>query len=221
MPLLHLEGVSYSYPNRPSHKGGILHNISLQVHEGEVVGLLGSNGSGKSTLLHIASGLITPDAGSVRLFGLLCETEKNFAVARRSLGYLLQNADDMLFCPTILEDVAFGPYNSGKSSDESKALALETLTSLGLEQFAAFNGNYLSGGEKKMVALASILAMRPQLLFLDEPTNDLDPDSRQKLIEILAKFHLTTLVISHDTSFLDNFCTRFCTLEQGIMREEP
>lgn len=221
MPLLHLEGVSYSYPNRPSHKGGILHNISLQVHEGEVVGLLGSNGSGKSTLLHIASGLITPDAGSVRLFGLLCETEKNFAVARRSLGYLLQNADDMLFCPTILEDVAFGPYNSGKSSEESKALALETLTSLGLEQFAAFNGNYLSGGEKKMVALASILAMRPQLLFLDEPTNDLDPDSRQKLIEILAKFHLTTLVISHDTSFLDNFCTRFCTLEQGIMREEP
>ena len=221
MPLLHLEGVSYSYPNRPSHKGGILHNISLQVHEGEVVGLLGSNGSGKSTLLHIASGLITPDAGSVRLFGLLCETEKNFAVARRSLGYLLQNADDMLFCPTILEDVAFGPYNSGKSSDESKALALETLTSLGLEQFAAFNGNYLSGGEKKMVALASILAMRPQLLFLDEPTNDLDPDSRQKLIEILAKLHLTTLVISHDTSFLDNFCTRFCTLEQGIMREEP
>lgn len=221
MPLLHLEGVSYSYPNRPSHKGGILHNISLQVHEGEVVGLLGSNGSGKSTLLHIASGLITPDAGSVRLFGLLCETEKNFAVARRSLGYLLQNADDMLFCPTILEDVAFGPYNSGKSSDESKALALETLTSLGLEQFAAFNGNYLSGGEKKMVALASILAMRPQLLFLDEPTNDLDPDSRQKLIEILAKLHLTTLVISHDTSFLDNFCTRFCTLEQGIMPEEP
>lgn len=221
MPLLHLEGVSYSYPNRPSHKGGILHNISLQVHEGEVVGLLGSNGSGKSTLLHIASGLITPDAGSVRLFGLLCETEKNFAVARRSLGYLLQNADDMLFCPTILEDVAFGPYNSGKSSEESKALALETLTSLGLEQFASFNGNYLSGGEKKMVALASILAMRPQLLFLDEPTNDLDPDSRQKLIEILAKLHLTTLVISHDTSFLDNFCTRFCTLEQGIMREEP
>lgn len=221
MPLLHLEGVSYSYPNRPSHKGGILHTISLQVHEGEVVGLLGSNGSGKSTLLHIASGLITPDAGSVRLFGLLCETEKNFAVARRSLGYLLQNTDDMLFCPTILEDVAFGPYNSGKSSEESKALALETLTSLGLEQFASFNGNYLSGGEKKMVALASILAMRPQLLFLDEPTNDLDPDSRQKLIEILAKLHLTTLVISHDTSFLDNFCTRFCTLEQGIMREGP
>ena len=220
MPLLHLEGVSYSYPNRPSHKGRILHNISLQVREGEVLGLLGSNGSGKSTLLHIASGLIVPDAGSVQLFGLLCHTEKNFAVARRSLGYLLQNADDMLFCPTILEDVAFGPYNSGKSSEESKALALETLTSLGLEQFASFNGNYLSGGEKKMVALASILAMRPQLLFLDEPTNDLDPDSRQKLIEILAKLHITTLVISHDTSFLDSFCTRFCTLEQGIMREE-
>lgn len=216
MLLLHLDDISYAYPAR---EGQILHHVSLEVHEGEIVGLLGSNGSGKSTLLHIASGLITPDSGRVNLCGLACTSEKAFATARQSLGYLLQNADDMLFCPTVLEDVAFGPYNSGKSSEESKSIALETLTSLGLEQFASFNGNNLSGGEKKMVALASILAMRPKLLFLDEPTNDLDPESRQKLIEILTTLHIPSLVISHDKQFLECFCTRFCTLERGLMRQ--
>ena len=215
MQLLKLESISYAYPDR---KDKVLLQANLELNEGETLGLLGSNGAGKSTLLHIASGLIVPHSGSVHLCGISCDREEIFAKARKDLGYLLQSSDDMLFCPSILEDVAFGPYNSGKSSQEAEAVAWDALKNINMERFAAFNSNTLSGGEKKMAALACILAMKPKLLFLDEPTNDLDPGSREKLIDILTQSRISSLVISHDVEFMQRFCTRFCILEHGIVR---
>lgn len=215
MPLLKLESISYAYPQRDHH---LLQHASLELKAGEVLGLLGSNGSGKSTLLHIASGLIAPHSGTVTLCGMYCDNEKTFGEARKRLGYLLQNSDDMLFCPSIIEDVAFGPYNQGKSSEEARIIAFETLKALGIERLASFNGNSLSGGEKKMAALACILAMSPQLLFLDEPTNDLDPESRENMIAIFKKLHIPSLIISHDIDFLQQLCTRFCVLKGATIQ---
>ena len=217
MQLLQLDSIQYAYPNRAD---SVLQQVNLELMEGETLGLLGSNGSGKSTLLHIAAGLIAPQTGRVNLCGIQCESEKDFREARKSLGYLLQDSDDMLFCPSILEDVAFGPYNTGKSSKEAENIAWETLKSVGVERLASFNGNCLSGGEKKMAALACILAMKPKLLFLDEPTNNLDPKSREKIIAILEQLTITSLVISHDMEFMERICTRFCVLKHGVLKDE-
>jgi len=212
--LLKLENICYSYPQKDT---ALLHNVSLELCEGEVLGLLGGNGSGKSTLLNIACGLITPASGSVTLCGLPCKTEKDFAQARKHLGYLLQNSDDMLFCPSILEDVAFAPYHNGKTAKEAEQTAWETLESLGIKHHATANGNNLSGGEKKMAALACILAMQPKLLFLDEPTNDLDDNARQNILSILKERRISSLIVSHDQDFMQQLCTRFCVLESGSL----
>lgn len=214
MQLLALEEIQYTYPGRELP---VLCRADLRLDEGDALGLLGSNGSGKSTLLHIASGLIRPDSGRVTLCGVECRTEKDFAKARKRLGYLLQRSGDMLFCPSILEDVAFGPYNHGSSRREAEELARNALRELGLEHLADYNGNSLSGGEKKLAALACILVTRPSLLFLDEPTNDLDPTAREKLIGILQAARLPSLIISHDRDFMQRLCTRYCLLENGVI----
>jgi cobalt/nickel transport system ATP-binding protein len=214
MDLLALDAVSFTYPRRSSP---LLSGISLRLGANECLGILGSNGSGKSTLLHLAAGLLTPCAGRIFLFGEHCREEKGFARARLRFGYLLQRSDDMLFCPTILEDVAFGPYNQGETAVAAEALARKTLEDLNLVRLASANGNTLSGGEKKLAALACILAMRPEFLFLDEPTNDLDPEARQRLLEILTERSLPALICSHDADFLRRLCTRFCRLENGSL----
>lgn len=216
MQILKLDSIRYAYPNR---EDCVLQQASLELNEGETLGLLGSNGSGKSTLLHIAAGLITPISGHVELCGTTCRSEKDFREVRKNLGYLLQNSEDMLFCPSILEDVAFGPYNSGKTSHEAETIAWETLKNMGIEKLATFNGNCLSGGEKKMAALACILAMKPRILLLDEPTNNLDPKSREHMLVALEELRITSLIISHDMKFMEHLCTRFCLLENGVIRE--
>ncbi|MDR2075856.1 MAG: energy-coupling factor ABC transporter ATP-binding protein [Desulfovibrio sp.] len=206
--------MSFTYPQREKP---ILSRASLRLGADERLGILGDNGSGKSTLLHLAAGLLKPSSGGILHQGRICRTEKDFAEARRRLGYLLQQSDDMLFCPTVLEDVAFGPYNQGKSAAESESLAKNTLDSLGLAHLAARNGNSLSGGERKLAALACILVTQPQILFLDEPTNDLDPKARQRLLAILTDRSLPALIISHDQDFLRRLCTRFCVLKNGAI----
>ena len=208
--LLKLESISHTYPQKDTP---LLHNVNLELHEGEVLGLLGGNGSGKSTLLNVACGLITPQSGNITLCGLPCKTEKDFTQARKQLGYLLQNSDDMLFCPSILEDVAFAPYHNGKTAKEAETTAWETLESLDIKHFANANGNNLSGGEKKMAALACILAMQPRLLFLDEPTNDLDDNARNNILCTLKARKISSLIVSHDQDFMRQLCTRFCALK--------
>jgi cobalt/nickel transport system ATP-binding protein len=218
MDLLVLDALSFTYPHRETP---VLSRAGLRLGAEDRLGILGSNGSGKSTLLHLAAGLLTPSSGSIFHHGRICRTEKDFAEARRQLGYLLQQSDDMLFCPTILEDVAFGPYNQGKSAAESETLARKTLDTLELAHLAAYNGNALSGGERKLAALACILVTQPRILFLDEPTNDLDPQARRRLLAILEEHPLPALISSHDREFLDRLCTRFCLLENGKIVDSP
>jgi cobalt/nickel transport system ATP-binding protein len=214
-PLFELDAIRFRYGNSPP----LLQGASLALHHGECLGLLGENGSGKSTLLHIGSGLLRPAGGEVRHDGRPCETEADFAGARRNLGYLLQRAEDQLFCPSILEDVAFGPYNRGYSPEEARSMAQATLNDLRLGHLADKHGSRLSGGEQKLAALATLLVTPPRLLFLDEPTNDLDNSARDRLLAVLHDFLLPAVVISHDRDFLLQSCNRFCLLAQGTIHE--
>ena len=199
----------------------LLSEVSLSLGHGERIGILGKNGSGKSTLLHIGAGLLQPGSGRVFYDGNHCLTEKDFVQARKKLGYLLQQAEDQLFCSSILEDVAFGPYNLGHSATASEAKARAALQEFGLEHLADRNGQRLSGGEQTLAALASILVMEVSLLFLDEPTNNLDEHSRALLMRILERYRLPALIVSHDLPFLLATCTSFHLLENGTLKHIP
>ena len=196
--LFALRGVTYAYHGRKP----VLRDLDFCFCEGDSIGLIGPNGAGKTTLAHIVMGLIAPDAGEVLHRGKPVDGEKGFAALRREVGLLFQNADDQLFYPTVLEDVAFGPLNQGKSPAEATELAHETLARLGLTGFEDRITYKLSGGEKKLVSLATVLAMQPRALFLDEPTNALDVDTRHRLIHILNDLDLGRIIISHDYDFL-------------------
>lgn len=205
-PIIQLSDITYTYPGNSSP---VLHEASLAIHEGDHLALIGDNGSGKTTLFHIIMGLLSPDAGYVNFRGNLLRTEKDFHPLRQNVGLLLQQSDDQLFCPTILEDVAFGPLNLGKSPDEARSIAEEMLVKVGFTKRHDKITYRLSGGEKKIVALAAVLAMQPSVLLLDEPTNDLDPATRERLIEIIHSLDLTRLLISHDWDFLQQTCATY------------
>ena len=212
-PLLELRNISYAYPG---HGSLLLEKVNFSIRE-ERIGLIGPNGSGKTTLFQIIMGLLTPDTGEVLLEGKSMVTEKNFQQLRRRLGFLFQNSDDQLFSPTVLEDVAFGPLNIGLTPAESRTISISTLEQLGLEGFEERITHKLSGGEKKLVALATILSMQPQLLLLDEPSNNLDPATRERLITILRGLDQAHIIISHDLDFLASTCTQLYTIENKTL----
>ncbi|MBU1003390.1 MAG: energy-coupling factor ABC transporter ATP-binding protein [Proteobacteria bacterium] len=197
-PLFELQKITYAYPCRKP----VLDELDFSFMEGASIGLIGPNGAGKTTLAHIVMGLIAPNSGTVLHHGRPVSDEKGFAVLRREVGLLFQNADDQLFYPTVLEDVAFGPLNLGKSPAEAAEIAHSTLRHLGLDGFEDRITYKLSGGEKKLVSLATVLAMKPKAVFLDEPTNALDVDTRHRLIHILNDQALPRIIISHDYDFL-------------------
>jgi cobalt/nickel transport system ATP-binding protein len=214
-PILSLEKLSFHYsPNKP-----LLKEINFELKEGEKVALLGNNGSGKTTIFHLIVGLLKPISGNLHLFDKTPQTEQDFQPLRLQIGFLFQDSDDQLFCPTVLDDVMFGVLNQGKSPKEAESIARETLSNLGLERFVDSTPLKLSGGEKKLVALATILAMQPRLLLLDEPTNDLDEIARQRLLEILKQLPQAMLVISHDQAFLNQLTTRSILLKDGKLFE--
>jgi cobalt/nickel transport system ATP-binding protein len=217
-PIFAVEDLRFTYRGKETP---LLNGAALRLGRGERLGLTGKNGSGKSTLLHIGAGLLKADGGRVILEGRECVSEKNFVAARRSLGYLLQHSEDMLFCSSILEDVAFGPCNMGLPEPEAERAAYAALARLGLEHLAGRNGRSLSGGERKLAALACLLVMNVRLLFLDEPTNDLDDDAGERLVRALDESSLPALVVSHDLPFLRRVCTRFFLLQNGIIRDIP
>ncbi|UZP67930.1 energy-coupling factor ABC transporter ATP-binding protein [Desulfovibrio mangrovi] len=216
LPLLRAESISYTYPG--SAKPALNH-ATLTLFESDRMALIGHNGSGKTTLLHAMMGLIPLTHGSIWYNGKTISTEADFRLLRREVGYLFQQSDDQLFSPTVIEDVAFGPLNLGMKPDEARERASETLRTLGMNGFEDRITHRLSGGEKKMVALASVLAMRPKVLLLDEPTNDLDPDTRERLIEHLNQLSVTRCIISHDWDFLERTCSRFVSLHKGTIQE--
>jgi cobalt/nickel transport system ATP-binding protein len=160
-------------------------------------------------------GLLSPDAGEVLFHGKPVVTKDDLRTLRKEVGFLFQNSDDQLFSPTVIEDVAFGPLNLGFSPAEAKDIALKTLDNLGLSGFEDRITHRLSGGEKKLVALATILAMNPKMLLLDEPTNNLDPKTRSHLIEILQRLDLYQIIISHDWDFLSHTTSILYKIEHG------
>lgn len=195
-----------------------LDRVDFALFPTESVGLTGSNGAGKTTFFRCVTGLCKPQSGEIRLGPKIMRNEKDFFELRRMVGYALQNADDQLFFPTVLEDVAFGPLNLGLSSAEARDRARESLELVGLSGYEDCLGNQLSGGEKRLVALASILAMRPSALLLDEPLTGLDETASKRVTDIISRLDCAKIIISHDRTFLDALCTRKLVLQNGQLR---
>ncbi|MCB2218244.1 MAG: ATP-binding cassette domain-containing protein [Desulfobulbaceae bacterium] len=217
-PLIELKAVCFGYADRSP----ILNQVDLTLAANQRIGLIGANGSGKTTLFYLIMGLIKPTAGTILFRGRPTNSEDEFKGLRREVGLLFQDADDQLFSPTVLEDIAFGPLNLGASIDEARSRALATLDSLGLGHLAQRITHQLSGGEKKLVALATILVMEPAALLLDEPTNNLDPVTRDRLIAILAGLDLAAIIISHDYDFLAETCRDTSIMADGkVLTGEP
>ena len=175
--------------------------------------MLAPNGSGKTTLFHIIMGLLKPDAGAIEIFGKSMKSEKDFEGIRPQIGLLFQDADDQLFSPTVLEDVAFGPLNLGKTKEEAIEISLKTLRFLGLENFEDRITFKLSGGEKRLVSLATVLAMEPEILLLDEPTTGLDMKTRSTLMSILQNLDMSYILISHEFDFLEPTTEKIYTID--------
>ena len=209
--LLELEGVAFAYPGRPP----VLDGLHLRVSAGARLAIAGPNGAGKSTLLRLLVGLARPAAGRVIAFGREREREADFREVRRRVGLVFQDPDDQLFCPTVLEDVAFGPLNLGHPPAAARAIAERTLARLGLTGFAERVTHKLSGGEKRLVSLATVLAMEPEVLLLDEPSNFLDEATTARLVAILNDLEQTLVVVSHDRHFRRKVATSELELEGG------
>lgn len=211
MPLIDLEDVHFAYPGRAP----VLAGASLQLRAGERICIDGPNGAGKSTLLRILTGLARPQRGAVRMFGKPRRAEADFHEVRRRVGLVFQDPDDQLFCPTVAEDVAFGPLNLGKSRAEALAIVEQVLARLGLSAFRDRVTHQLSGGEKRLVSLAAVLAMAPEVLLLDEPTNALDARNAARLTEILQDLPQAILLVSHDLAFRARIAPDAYGLEDG------
>jgi cobalt/nickel transport system ATP-binding protein len=210
-PLISLHDVDFGYDAlRP-----VLRQCSFRLEPGDRIALRGANGSGKTTLLHLIVGLLRPSAGQVVVFGKPRTAESDFHEVRRRVGLLFQDADDQLFCPTVAEDVAFGPLNLGLPRDRVRQVVAETLESVGLAGYEHRITYKLSGGEKRLVALATVLAMRPEILLLDEPAGELDEQSTQRLAELLARLPHAMLVVSHQQEFCRRVTSRTVTLVEG------
>ena len=214
-PVLELTSLRYRYPGADSDA---LRGASLSLAYGERLAVSGPNGSGKSTLLRLALGLAKPLSGGVSAFGELLDSEASFRRARRRIGLLFQNPDDQLFCSTVEEDIAFGPLNMGRSRSEISALIDSSLLKAGLSpDFARRPCHRLSFGEKRLVALASLFAMEPDALLLDEPSAGLGEESLRSLKESLLKSGATLLLVSHDREFLDGLASARMRMADGVL----
>jgi cobalt/nickel transport system ATP-binding protein len=214
-PLINLRNVDFAYrPDRP-----VLRGCSLALSAGGRVALCGANGSGKTTLLHLIVGLLKPSAGVIEVFGRERRKENDFHEVRRRVGLLFQEPDDQLFCPTVLEDVAFGPLNLGLPREEVRRIVAETLEQLGLAGYQSRITYQLSGGEKRLVALATVLAMRPDVLLLDEPAGGLDDEAAERLLRILSSLPQAMIFVSHDHQFRRQMATHAMRLHEGRIEE--
>jgi cobalt/nickel transport system ATP-binding protein len=216
---IEMNDVSYVYPD-----GYIaLQNVNLKIARGEKLAILGPNGAGKSTLLMVLNGLYKPSKGKVSALGVPVNDE-NLGTVRRDVGLVFQDPDDQLFSPTLWEDVCFGPLNMGLSEEEVKRRSMDALKVVGLEDYAEKPPHHLSVGEKKRAAIATVLAMQPKILILDEPTANLDPKSRRDLVNLLRSLHsgrdITLITATHDTNFLPAVVDRMCVLNKGCIIAE-
>jgi len=211
-PVLELQGVAHAYPD--GHQA--LFGVDLHVHRGERVALLGPNGAGKTTLVLHLNGILVPGAGSVRVSGLAVE-KKNLQEIRRRVGIVFQDPDDQLFMGTVRQDVAFGPANLGLRGAELDARVMEALAKVGMEEYADRPPHHLSFGQRRRVAVATVLAMEPEILVLDEPSSNLDPASRRELADILQSLDVTVLMVTHDLPYALELCERSVILDAGVV----
>lgn len=209
-PLVEARGLRFAYPDGTPALDG----VSFRVHAGESVAVVGANGAGKSTLLLALNGLVTPSAGEARI-GEVPVTPATRAQIHRTVGYVFQDADDQLFMATVREDVAFGPLNLGLAAAEVEARVQAALETVGAAHLAGRAPYRLSGGEKRAVAIAGVLAMQPSVLLLDEPSAGLDPASRRRLITLLNSFSHTKLVATHDLDLVLDTCSRVLVMRDG------
>lgn len=209
---LAVDALRFAYPGASA----TLDDISFTVEPGEHVAFLGPNGAGKSTLLLHLNGLLLPEAGQVTVAGIEVSPDTARDV-RRLVGLVFQDPDDQLFLPTLLEDVAFGPLNHGDDSHAAEHAARHQLESFGLLHAAHRAAHHLSGGEKRLASLATVLVMRPSILALDEPTADLDARARRRVIDTLRQRDETLLVATHDLGLARDLCPRSIILDEGAM----
>lgn len=207
---LEARNLNFSYPDGQE----AVRNISFTVHHGESVGIIGANGAGKSTLLMLLMGILFPHAGDV-LVGDVKVTKKTLPLIRQHIGMVFQNPDDQLFMTTVYDDVAFGPRNYKLSESEVEIRVSEALQRVGATHLRDRAPYKLSGGEKRSVAIATVLSMQPDILIMDEPTSALDPKSRRRVIDLLNSFSHTKLITGHDLDMVMETCRRVIIIKDG------
>ncbi|PIZ16479.1 cobalt ABC transporter ATP-binding protein [Candidatus Desantisbacteria bacterium CG_4_10_14_0_8_um_filter_39_17] len=206
---IEIRNLSYSYPDG----NAVFEGINLKINEGERVGIIGPNGSGKTTLLLHLNGILR-GKDEVKIFGLELNNG-NLHEIRKRVGLVFQDPDDQLFSPTVFDDVAFGPLNMELSKDEVNNRVKEALEEVGMSGFEKRFSHALSAGEKKRIAIATVLSMNPDILAIDEPTSNLDPGMRKNLIALLGGFQTTLIIASHDLNMVEQLCTRVILLNRG------
>jgi len=210
--IVEVRDLAYSYPDgTPALRG-----VSFRITHGEAVAIVGANGAGKSTLLQHLNGILVPQAGTVRV-GDFPLTRATLEEVRRTVGMVFQNPDDQLFMPTVEDDVAFGPLNLGLPAEEVGPRVAEALATVGASRLANRPPYRLSGGEKRAVAIATVLAMDPSILVMDEPSSNLDPRARRALIGLLASFRHTRIIATHDLDLVLDLCPRTIVLHEGAV----
>ena len=207
---IEFKNVCYSYPS--GHQA--LKDVSFKIRHGEKVGLIGRNGAGKSTLLLQTNGLLMPTSGTVDVGGIVVR-KKTLPLIRQSVGMVFQNPEDQLFMPTVGEDVAFGPLNMNLPLEDVEKRVDMALEAVGCKKLKNTSTNQLSGGEKRRVAIATVLSMTPSILVLDEPTSNLDWVAREKLVELVESFDHTCLITSHDLGLVKSVCSRVLIMDDG------
>ncbi len=209
--MIQFENVSFSYAG--DHP--VLENVSFHIQKGETVGLIGANGAGKSTIMKLLLGLLT-GTGKIAVEGLpVCR--QNLSVIRQKIGFVLQDSDNQMFMPTVYEDMIFGPRNYGLSKEETERRVDDVLNRLGLQELKHRYNHKISGGEKRMAAIATILAMEPQVLLMDEPSTALDPVNRRTVINTIKALPQTKLIASHDLDMILDTCQRVILLSHGAI----
>ena len=210
VPVLETRGLSFAYPD--GHQA--LYSCDLRIDRGERVALLGPNGAGKTTLILHLNGVLTAGSGSVHVDGLEV-AKQNLQTIRARVGVVFQDPDDQLFMPSVYEDVAFGPRNLGFPPDETDVRVAQALEAVGMAEFARRPPHHLSFGQRRRVAVATVLAMEPRILVLDEPTSNLDPAGRRELANILRSLEVTILMVTHDLPYALELCPRSVLMNKG------
>ena len=208
--MIEFRNVTFSYGEAP-----VVENLSFSIKKGETVGLIGANGAGKSTIMKLMLGLIT-GSGEIKVDGLPMNKE-NLGEIRKKIGFVLQDSDNQMFMPTVYEDMIFGPRNYGLSKEETDRRVDAVLAQLGLQSLKHRHNHKISGGEKRMAAIATILAMEPEMILMDEPSTALDPVNRRTVINTIHRLPQTKLIASHDLDMILDTCQRVILLSHGAI----